>query len=86
MSKLLWFGTASARCSKDIADAWRGKNEVGWLFCLVQKQKQKITCLFMQRHRKYVILLVKLFFAQKSVCLSLLGGASFGRAASSIFT
>lgn len=25
MSKLLWFGTASAWCSKDIADAWGGK-------------------------------------------------------------
>ena len=32
MSKLLFFGTASAWCLKDIADAWRGKNEVGWLF------------------------------------------------------
>ena len=38
----------------------------------------------MQRHQKYVILLVKLLFAQKSVCLSLFGGASFGQAASSI--
>ena len=33
----------------------------------------------MQRHQKYVILLVKLFFAQKSVCSSLLGGASLAR-------
>ena len=27
----MFFGTASAWCLKDIADAWRGRNEVGWL-------------------------------------------------------
>ena len=84
MSKPLFFGTASARCLKDIADAWRGKMRSAGSFCLVQKQKQKMSCLFTQRHKKYVILLVKLLFAQMSVCLSLPGGASFGQAASSI--
>ena len=84
MSKLFCFRHRKCLMLKDIADAWRGKMRSAGSFCLVQKQKQKMSCLFMQRHKKYVILLVKLLFAQMSVCLSLLGGASFGQAASSI--